>query len=119
MEGVVFQVKLTIDDFAANGACIDTLHVAGGATKSDFWMSVLSAVTGAAIYKSVQPDAACVGAAMIAAVGCGMVSDYCEAKEVFVKSELVPAADEATKQYYKDKYERYLDAWDKMSKIYV
>ena len=119
MEGVVFQVKLTIDDFAANGACIDTLHVAGGATKSDFWMSVLSAVTGAAIYKSVQPDAACVGAAMIAAVGCGMVKDYCEAKEVFVKSELVPTADETMKQYYKDKYARYLDAWDKMSKIYV
>lgn len=118
MEGVVFQVKLTIDDFAANGAGIDTLHVAGGATKSDFWMSVLSAVTGAAIYKSVQPDAACIGAAMIAAVGCGMVKDYKEAKEIFVKSELIKDTDSTLKEYYKDKYDRYLYAWDKMSKMY-
>jgi sugar (pentulose or hexulose) kinase len=119
MEGVVFQVKLTIDDFAANGAKIDTLLMAGGATKSDLWMSILSAVTGAAIYKSEQPDAACIGAAMIAAVGCGMAKDYNEAKDIFVKSELVPKADKNMEEHYKDKYARYLEAWDNVSEMYV
>ncbi len=119
MEGVVFQVKLTIDDFAANGARIDTLLMAGGATKSDLWMSILSAVTGATIYKSEQPDAACIGAAMIAAVGCGIAKDYSEAKDIFVKSKLIPEANNEMKEYYRDKYERYLYAWSKMSEIYV
>lgn len=119
MEGVAFQVKLTIDDYAKNGANIDTLHMAGGATKSDLWMSMIGAVTGAKIYKSEQPDAACIGAAMIAAVGCGIVSDYRQAKELFVKSQCVDAVDESMRNFYIDKYIRYMEAWNKISKIYV
>lgn len=118
MEGVVFQVKLTIDDYAANGTKIDTLHMAGGATKSPLWMKILSAVTGAAIYRSIQPDAACIGAAMVAAVGCGIAKDYTAAKKIFVKSEFIEEADNSMKAFYKDKYNRYLDAWDKMGQMY-
>ncbi|MBT3318880.1 MAG: hypothetical protein HN948_05615 [Clostridia bacterium] len=119
MEGVVFQVKLTMDDYAANGTSIDTLLMAGGATKSKLWMSILSAVTGVTIYKSDHPDAACIGAAMIAAVGSGMAEDYKQAKQIFVKSERIEPADKAMSDFYADKYERYLNAWDKMSKMYI
>ena len=82
-------------------------------------MSILSAVTGATIYKSEQPDAACIGAAMIAAVGCGIADGYKQAKDIFVKSEKIEAADKTMSDFYADKYARYLDAWDKMSKMYT
>jgi xylulokinase len=119
MEGVAFQVKLVIDDYIANGAQIGTLRMAGGATKSVLWMQILSAVTGAAIIKSEQPDAACIGAAMIAAVGCGIAKDYKHAKDIFVKSQIVEAAEKTMRDFYCDKYARYIDAWDKMSKMYT
>lgn len=118
MEGVAFQVKLGIDDFRSNGAQIDKLSVAGGATKSALWLDIITAATGVEIYTSEETDAACVGAAMIAAVGEGMLGNYSDAAKVFLRPKTKNTVNKGMVDIYSEKFSRYRDAWKDISKVY-
>ncbi len=71
MEGVAFNVRRTLDDFSQNGFSLRGLRILGGASRSEFWCSLLASAVQHELLVSSEPDACGMGAAMIAAVGCG------------------------------------------------
>ena len=109
LEGVAFELNLLIETLRSQGMTIDKMSGLGGATRSDVWMQIVSDVTGVPIQASTVADVAPIGAAMMAAVGCGMYSDYAEACKSFqcMADRRYFAPDERNHAYYQDKFGRY------------
>ncbi len=107
MEGVAFETALTLEQFSAQGMAVHRLMMTGGASKSLLWSQLVGYITGCEIYRMKEPDTGCIGAAMIAAVGCGAFGDYEEAAKAMVQSEQLPLTDTTLSAFYKEKGARY------------
>ena len=71
-EGVAFAVRDLLERCrAAAGFAPDVLRVSGGGSASAFWNQVKADVTGLPVQRMTVPDVACLGAALLAAVGAG------------------------------------------------
>ena len=79
MEGVAFNVRRTLNDFTDNGFSLQGLRILGGASRSEFWCRLLASAVDHDLLVSSEPDACGMGAAMIAAVGCGAFSNLSDA----------------------------------------
>ncbi len=107
MEGVAFEAASVLKLFKEQGMNISTLMMTGGAARSDLWSEIVGYVTGCDIWRMKEPETCCIGAAMTAAVGCGMFSDYNECREIMVKREKLELSDPDKREFYKEKLERY------------
>lgn len=74
MEGIVFQVLWMMESFKAKPG-EDGIILAGGASKSPVWAQLLADISGLPVRIPEVADLACVGAAILAGVGCGIYPD--------------------------------------------
>jgi sugar (pentulose or hexulose) kinase len=75
-EGVAFAMRILLDGYRASiGGTAGAPVVAGGATRSREWMQLLADVLERDLLVSSNPDAACVGAAILAATAAGDLAD--------------------------------------------
>ena len=117
MEGVVFQMKLILDDYRHNGFDVSAISVMGGALKSDLWLSLIADITGCKINRVKNADAACIGAAFIAGVQSGLYADY--ESIITATAPLEPAGIAGNgSDYYRNKFEHYRDNWKVIQTIY-
>ena len=71
-EGVAFAVGDVLDRcLTAAEIRPEVLRVSGGGARSAFWNQIKADVTGLPVQQMAVPDAACLGAAILAAVGTG------------------------------------------------
>jgi xylulokinase len=85
-EGVAFAVRDLLERCqAAAGLAAEELRVTGGASVSGFWNQVKADVTGLPVQRLAVQDAACVGAALLAATGVGTYAGLDEAGEAMVR----------------------------------
>jgi ribulokinase len=75
LEGVSFALKHNIEAGRKGAQSLDDkLIVVGGAAHSDLWMQIIADITGYPVYTIEQDVEAAMGAALLAAVGVGLVS---------------------------------------------
>jgi sugar (pentulose or hexulose) kinase len=75
-EGLAFSLRLLVERYrAVVGRSSGAIFVAGGATRSRECMQLLADVMGTDLRVSVEPDAACIGAAILAAIAASDVPD--------------------------------------------
>lgn len=99
MEGVSFQIDWALEQFYASFGH-GKLCFAGGAAKSAFWTQTLADITGECLHIPTVADLSCVGAAMMAAIGCGAFADASEAfREMGVGERIVEPNPVSAKQY--------------------
>jgi xylulokinase len=75
MEGCAFAMRDVIDRLAAIGVPIDSVLLLGGGSRSDVWAQIRADALGRSVDVAARADTCPVGAAMIAAVACGVASD--------------------------------------------
>ncbi|HLX02138.1 MAG TPA: FGGY-family carbohydrate kinase, partial [Trinickia sp.] len=76
LEGVSFALKHNIEAGRLGAQRLDDrLIVVGGAAHSDLWMQIIADVTGFPVYTIEQDVEAAMGAALLAALGAGLVSN--------------------------------------------
>ncbi|WP_206997488.1 FGGY-family carbohydrate kinase [Trinickia mobilis] len=76
LEGVSFALKHNIEAGRQGAQTLDDrLIVVGGAAHSDLWMQIIADVTGYPVYTIEQDVEAAMGAALLAALGAGLVSE--------------------------------------------
>jgi ribulokinase len=74
LEGVAFALRHNIEaGRRGTGALDDRLIVVGGAAHSDLWMQIIADVTGFPVWTIEQDVEAAMGAALLAALGAGLV----------------------------------------------
>ena len=86
-EGVAFAVRDLLERCqVAAGIAPQMLRVSGGGSASALWNQIKADVTGLPVLRMASPDTACLGAAMLAAVGIGAFDGLDEAARAMVRA---------------------------------
>jgi len=110
MEGVSFVLRKNCDKITANGVNLQKIIATGGGAKSAYWCQLHADITGIPVVIPAEKEAACLGAAMIAAVGAGRFADFNKAADYCVRmsGSFVPA----TNEHLERKYRRFCALYD-------
>ena len=84
MEGVAYVLRKNCDHIAANGVKLNAIIATGGGAKSPIWCQLQADITGLPVAIPKEKEAACLGAAMIAAVSDGRFESYAAAADYCV-----------------------------------
>ena len=104
MEGVSFALRKNCDDIISKGTPIDCIIATGGGAKSAIWCQMQSDITGLPVVIPKVTEAACLGAAMIAAQNDGRYADLTAAATdtvTFVRRYTPNSTPELEKTYCK------------------
>ena len=85
LESICFGTKAVVDTMRKNGTEIETIVIAGGATRSKFWLQMHADVTNCEVVVTECPDAPALGCAILASVGVGIYKTADEACGRMVK----------------------------------
>ncbi|MBR4863430.1 MAG: hypothetical protein IKU07_02540 [Oscillospiraceae bacterium] len=88
MEGVSFVLRKNCEYIARNGMKPNAIIATGGGAKSPIWCQLQADITGLPVQIPAEKEAACLGAAIIAAVGDGHFASYEAAVQATVKMQM-------------------------------
>ncbi len=110
IEGITLEMKDIINSFNRSGIKVDNIKIIGGALKSDIWNQIQSDMykTKASILK--HSDAAILGAAIFAGVGCKAFESIEKAVKKMVTVDKTYTPRSASK-IYDDLYKIYCNAY--------
>ncbi|WP_419956374.1 xylulokinase [Neobacillus niacini] len=86
LEGITFSLNESIEIFRSSGKNIDSIISIGGGAKNDTWLQMQADIFDAKIEKLTSEQGPGMGAAMLAAYGCGWYPSLKECAEVFIQS---------------------------------
>ncbi len=115
MEGVAFVLRKNTENIRAKGTQLTSIIATGGGAKSPVWCQLQADITGLDVLIPKEKEAACLGAAMVAAVSDGRYESFEEAakeKVSFVK-RFTPAPTAETEK----KYRRFCALYEAALKI--
>jgi len=92
LEGLSFELRLNLDRMQTCGIEVTELIAAGGGAKSAPWLQLKADILGRPIRTLRCPEAACLGAALLAGTGAGVYPslDAAVAQAVVLDREYVP-----------------------------
>ncbi|MFF2483403.1 xylulokinase [Paenibacillus sp. NPDC058071] len=85
MEGITFSLNESLDLFRAAGKEVQTIVSIGGGAKNPVWLQMQADIFGAPVVALENEQGPGLGAAMLAAYGCGWFTSLEECAEKFVK----------------------------------
>jgi xylulokinase len=111
-EGVAFAVCSILErSQAAAGLRARTLRVSGGGARSALWNQIKADIVGLPVQRMAVSDAACLGAALLGAVGVEAFSDTGAAAEAMVHPADVYAPTEETDAVYPNLFAVWKDLY--------
>ena len=101
MEGVGFLLKKNCEYIEKNGSVVNAIIATGGGSKSDVWCQLQADITGLPILIPKEKEAACLGAAIIAAVSNGNIESFEKAVQLIeFEQEFLPSDDTDLNEKY-------------------
>jgi len=99
LEGITFSLNESIDIFRQSGKEIDTIVSIGGGAKNEEWLQMQADIFDAKIVRLESEQGPGMGAAMLAAYGCGWFDSLQKCADIFLKADkqFVPNQDNVTK----------------------
>ena len=102
MEGVGFLLKKNLLYIKKNGSDANAIIATGGGSKSDLWCQLQADITNLPILVPEEKEAACLGAAIIAAVEDGKVESFEKmAESIRFEKTFTPVKSELLEEKYK------------------
>ena len=121
MEGVAFGLRNSIEIARNLGVKIDRIRAIGGGAKSPLWCRILANVMNVKVDKINCEEGPGYGAAILAAVGCGVYPDVKSATDALIsvvdtidQDEETVAAYEKRYQVFKSLYPALISGFDKI-----
>ncbi len=118
MEGVAYSQKECVDIFLENGADISDMIITGGGGRSKLWRQMLADLYGVPVRTLREDEGAALGAAILAAVGCGLYASIEEACEKIVLFEEPQMPNHEAYEQYKPYYQLYKSLYPKLQDAY-
>lgn len=115
MEGVAYVLRKNCDKITANGVKLNTIIATGGGAKSAYWCQLQADITGIPVSIPAEKEAACLGAAMIAAANSGRFASLQEAADQCVK--MTTCYQPSKQARFEKKYRRFCALYDAALKI--
>jgi xylulokinase len=85
LEGITFSLNESIEIFRNSGKTIDSIISIGGGAKNEAWLQMQADIFNAKIEKLSTEQGPGMGAAMLAAYGCGWFTSLKDCAEVFLQ----------------------------------
>lgn len=102
IEGITFSLNESIEIFRESGKKIDSIVSIGGGAKNDTWLQIQADIFNAKIQKLSSEEGPGIGAAMLAAYGCGWYSSLEECSDIFTHLvKIYEPIEENVKKYQK------------------
>ena len=107
MESVAYGTRLILENQRRHGFDARELTVSGGVTRSDVWLRIHADVLGLPLRLTRTGEAACLGGAMLAAVGAGEYATVPEAARAMAEVTRVVEPDPVAHAAYAEHLARY------------
>jgi xylulokinase len=117
MEGITFSLNESIEIFRESGKKIDSIVSIGGGAKNDTWLQMQADIFNAKIHKLSSEQGPGLGAAMLAAYGCGWFSSLKEASHVFTQIVSTYEPIQENVETYKDLFSLYRSVYYQTAEI--
>ncbi|WP_330948729.1 xylulokinase [Virgibacillus sp. MG-45] len=111
LEGITFSLNETVQIFRERGKTIDTIVSIGGGAKSDVWLQIQADIFDAKVVKLKSEQGPGMGAAMLAAYGCGWFKTLAACADQFLQVEKVITPIEENIAVYQSLFELYKDIY--------
>lgn len=111
MEGITFSLNESVQIFRENGREINQVISIGGGTKNENWLQMQADVFDAEVVKLESEQGPGLGAAMLAAVGCGWFDSLKTCAEQFLKEAKIYYPIEKNVKKYKSLYKLYQEVY--------
>lgn len=112
MEGITFSLNESVNLLRESGKSVESVVSVGGGAKSSEWLQIQADVFDAPVVKLKNEQGPGMGAALIAACGCGWFSSLEECADVFIQTDKViePVSENADK--YKELFAIYQEVYE-------
>ncbi|MCD9024507.1 xylulokinase [Cohnella silvisoli] len=117
MEGITFSLNESIDMFRAAGKSVDTIVSIGGGAKNPLWLQMQADIFRANVVALENEQGPGLGAAMLAAVGCGWFPTLDACGEVFVKHARIYRPNESASKQYEQLFRIYQQVYNQTKEI--
>jgi xylulokinase len=107
LEGAAFAIRHVAEPIIAADVAVTELRLAGGPSRSDLWAKIKADVTGFTVAIPRVDETAILGAAILGAVGVGLVPDRATGVRRMTAIERRIAPDPATRAVYDARYATY------------
>lgn len=118
MEGVVFALRDSIEVAKKLGYSLAVTRVCGGGAKSRLWVRMIANILNMNVEILRHEEGPGLGAAMLAAVGCGEYRDVREAAEKIVRVKEVITPDAKLVKKYDKKYQMFKSIYPQLVSVY-
>ena len=119
MEAVAFMIRRDLEGLDRLGAGARELRVLGGGAKSCLWSQIKADVCNVRVVTPAQPEAAVLGAAILAAVGAGLYPDIPAAVQRMTSSQEIIEPELAHRRVYDAAYELYKNLYEAVEGLYA
>lgn len=118
LEGVAFALRDSLEVAKNSGLKISRTKICGGGAKSPLWRRIMANVLNISVDSIESEEGPALGAAMLAAVGCGSFDsvEAAAAKIVKVVGTTEPEAEIAAR--YEEKYQKFKQIYPALKGIY-
>lgn len=107
LEGITFSLNESVEIFREHGKQIDTIVSIGGGAKNENWLQMQADIFNARIVKLSSEQGPGLGAAMLAAYGCGWFNNLRECGDKFLQVDKVYDPIEENVGKYKKLFDLY------------
>ncbi len=111
IEGTLFHVRDMVESIATAGVAINEFRAVGGGSKSNAWVSMCADIFGRPVVRSRVTEAGCLGAAIMAGIGCGTFSGFAEGVQAMVSLGDRFEPDPARARAYDGSYRKFQLLW--------
>lgn len=118
LEGVAFALRDSLEVAKKLGFDIKAASVCGGGARSDLWLKILANVLGIEADIPESDEGPALGAAMLAAVSCGVYRDAEEAAVHIVRKKRTILPDRELTERYERKYRIFRQLYPQLVPVY-
>lgn len=114
MESCACLLREVLEPLADHGLRLASVRSLGGAARSDLWLQMKADLLGLPVERPACPDAASLGAAMLAATGTRQFASVADAAAAWYRPDRVFEPEPALLDAYAAVYGRYLELYDRL-----
>lgn len=117
-EGVAFGLRDSLEVARELGISLRSTRICGGGAKSPLWCKMIANILNLSVERIAVEEGPALGAAMLAAVGCGVYKDVIEAAESIVRVVEVIGPEQDLVKKYQKRYETFRQMYPALKNIY-
>jgi xylulokinase len=117
LEGITFSLNESVEIFRENGKNINTVISIGGGAKNESWLQMQADIFNAEIVKLQSEQGPGMGAAMLAAYGCGWFDSLKDCADKFLKEDKLYQPIPENVEKYKELFAIYKTVYRETSEL--